>query len=722
MKSDELSERERKKQRAKWKIASKDYRERKKMEKAMLEMTPPSLENTPPVFVGVGVDEQQEHPGQVALNPLPLDEEFNPLVSSTPERESEKAPEKRKRKRLQAENRKLREENRKLEKKLADMIKEKEKARKSEMRAKERVQLSEKFKPKGKKKMATQRERAVVSFLTRDENSRLLSGKKDTITKNKVKYQRRVLTKPLKELHSLYNSEMERSLHLSYRQFIRRRPFYVTEPRIQDRETCACMEHENVHLLATKLYSRGVLKTKSISELLYMIVCDTKNKACMDRTCAKCCYEQVECLETKTSTQVTWEQWKRVTSTNGEKIFSNVVKQTQTGTEKDLIELFHEKLEALAVHQFNWLHQAEQFRLLKQNITECEAVLHIDFSENYACKLSTEIQSFHFGGSRQQATIHTAVLYTVHGTQSYATLSDCLRHDERAVWAHLEPILKELRETFPQITKLHILSDGPVTQYRNKNNFYLLSTVPFLSGFTNVTWNYSEKSHGKGAPDGIGGAIKREADLYVNRGGELQTPKALYEMLTKRNSSITLYWVTSESIETCDELIPGNLEAVKGTMKIHQVVSSQPAKITHREVSCFCKRLEMNPCPCYQPVMVDLKATIRQIEKPENPSSSPSEPPRQEESAQDLCGRFVIVTYDELPYVGQVLKVVQEELQISCMRQSDDKNLFLWPQTPDITFYFRKDVYAVISEPEPATSRFAKLTCQDWAVFRNAWG
>ena len=64
-----------------------------------------------------------------------------------------------------------------------------------------------------------------------------------------------------------------------------------------------------------------------------------------------------------------------------------------------------------------------------------------------------------------------------------------------------------------------------------------------------MTWNYSEKSHGKGPPDGIGGAIKREADLYVNRGGALQTPKALYEMLTKRGSSITLYWVTSESIK-----------------------------------------------------------------------------------------------------------------------------------------------------------------------------
>lgn len=43
-------------------------------------------------------------------------------------------------------------------------------------------------------------------------------------------------------------------------------------------------------------------------------------------------------------------------------------------------------------------------------------------------------------------------------------------------------ILKELRATCPQITVLHVLSDGPVTQFRNKANFYFLSTVPFFLG------------------------------------------------------------------------------------------------------------------------------------------------------------------------------------------------------------------------------------------------
>lgn len=240
-----------------------------------------------------------------------------------------------------------------------------------------------------------------------------------------------------------------------------------------------------------------------------------------------------------------FEQWERVTSTNGEKTFANVLKQTYTGTIQDLNNLFHKKLEALAIHQFNWIHQTEQFHELKQNLTESEAVLHVDFSENYACKMSTEIQDYHFGGSRKQATIHTAVLYTVHGTKAYATLSDSLCHDDRAVWAHLEPILKELCATFSQITVLHVIIDGPITQYRNKPNFYLLSTVPFLAEFNHVMWNYSEKSHGKGAPDGVGGASKRDADLCVQRGGELQTPLDIYEMLAKKlESTITHHWVS----------------------------------------------------------------------------------------------------------------------------------------------------------------------------------
>ena len=51
------------------------------------------------------------------------------------------------------------------------------------------------------------------------------------------------------------------------------------------------------------------------------------------------------------------------------------------------------------------------YRMCKNNLEANEALLHIDFSENYACKLNEEVQTFHYGASKAQATLHTGVIY-----------------------------------------------------------------------------------------------------------------------------------------------------------------------------------------------------------------------------------------------------------------------------------------------------------------------
>ncbi|KAA0721693.1 hypothetical protein E1301_Tti014312 [Triplophysa tibetana] len=243
--------------------------------------------------------------------------------------------------------------------------------------------------------------------------------------------------------------------------------------------------------------------------------------------------------------------------------------------------------------------------------------------------------------------------YTAHGCQSYATISSSLRHDERAIWAHIEPLLKDVRERCsPPPTTLHVMSDGPVTQYRNKKNFYLLSTVPFLSGIKRVTWNFAEKSHGKGAPDGVGGAVKRVADSAVQGGADVQTPEHLYKLLKEKESSIKYYWISDEDIKRYDEALPDSVLAVKGTLKIHQVTTAQPGKIQHREISCFCSRPDI--CQCHNPSEVDFQKTTK----------VPPTSLQAKENPKDLNGKFVLVEYDGQPFVGQVLKVVGNEIEI----------------------------------------------------------
>ncbi|WAR13571.1 LOW QUALITY PROTEIN: hypothetical protein MAR_027751 [Mya arenaria] len=53
--------------------------------------------------------------------------------------------------------------------------------------------------------------------------------------------------------------------------------------------------------------------------------------------------------------------------------------------------------------------------------------------------------------------------------------------------------------------------------YRCKTNFYLFATKLFDLGFSEGgSWNFMEAGHGKGAPDGVGAALKRNADALVN--------------------------------------------------------------------------------------------------------------------------------------------------------------------------------------------------------------
>ena len=183
---------------------------------------------------------------------------------------------------------------------------------------------------------------------------------------------------------------------MSYRQFTRRRPSYITEPKTRDRETCACAEHEHIRLLISKLHPQGLLQTTSLSQILCSIMCEPKNKDCMDCICLDCCFEEVKFPETDFLAKCHGNNGSVSLQTMEKKPSPMLLKKTYSGTVQELKNVFQKKIEAIAIHQFNWVHQTEQFHALKERLTKTEAVLHVDFSENYACKLSREIQAFHF--------------------------------------------------------------------------------------------------------------------------------------------------------------------------------------------------------------------------------------------------------------------------------------------------------------------------------------
>lgn len=255
---------------------------------------------------------------------------------------------------------------------------------------------------------------------------------------------------------------------------------------------------------------------------------------------------------------ITLKQWTIVSETiiDGKTKHSRKSRKYKINTSKvppkDVILL--EKSEcSLCMHQLNIVHQHNNLKLLKDQLSQQECIIHMNFSENYNTKLGEEIQAFHFGGSRTQITLHTVVIYTRNADNTLSTSCHCsfsnnLSHGPAAIWAHLKPILDLLPE---KVTYIHFLSDGPVTQYRNKTMFFILATQLALL-FPNIarfSWNYHEAGHGKGAPDGVGAVCKRTADRCVSMGQDVASLDILVKIIQENCPSIKTYIINDDDIK-----------------------------------------------------------------------------------------------------------------------------------------------------------------------------
>jgi hypothetical protein len=96
------------------------------------------------------------------------------------------------------------------------------------------------------------------------------------------------------------------------------------------------------------------------------------------------------------------------------------------------------------------------------------------------------------------------------------TVSNDLRKVCIAVWAHLHPVVEHLSNK--GVNVIHFISDSPSGQYRNRFNAHMLNQAVETLGLKHATWNFAESGHGKGAPDGVGAAVKRAADQKVALG------------------------------------------------------------------------------------------------------------------------------------------------------------------------------------------------------------
>lgn len=303
----------------------------------------------------------------------------------------------------------------------------------------------------------------VQDFFLRDDVSRATAGKKETITQSKTKVQKRFLLDNMKNLFKVFKKENP-DTNCSYYSFTKYRPFFTVKPSVDGREMCLCKMHINPVYKARTLKRKRIIHTDDLNILISSTVCDTESQACMYGTCHVCCGKDITYDLQNEAENIKWHEWVRKEVTyekNGRKMKAmKNVKIEKEDQAKELLRNFKEELKTLKKHVFNIKVQHHSFRQAVDKLKDSEMVLVADFSENYSCKCFQEIQAHHFGSSREQVSLHTVVVYTTNiqeskpNVKSYCTVSANLCHQPAAIWAHLHPILSEIRQDYPDINLL----------------------------------------------------------------------------------------------------------------------------------------------------------------------------------------------------------------------------------------------------------------------------
>ncbi|KAL3862797.1 hypothetical protein ACJMK2_008743 [Sinanodonta woodiana] len=220
---------------------------------------------------------------------------------------------------------------------------------------------------------------------------------------------------------------------------------------------------------------------------------------------------------------------------------------------KDFKQLIKNELSAFRDHVERVSTQYREMKRLRENFPDGHILVQMDLSENLVCSSVEEIQSAYWNMS--MISLHTMVVYFPNNhskkLQSIVAISDLINHNATAV----HTILRKKHT-------IHYLSDSPTSQYRNRYIFQLIAYHEEEFSIK-ARLHFLESGHGKGPCDGLGGSVKRSADMAVRQAKcNIQDAADFYA------------WGLQSELAGRKRETP---LSVTGTMKLHAVVPSRHA-------------------------------------------------------------------------------------------------------------------------------------------------
>ena len=560
---------------------------------------------------------------------------------------------------------------------------------------------------------AERRNRLIVEFLCDPEHSTTLPGIKDTVTINKIKYQKVILLEFTAQLHQKFcDWYPEQACCLSTFRKVRRANKYIKPVKYNTTSVCLCVKHQNFTLMlrAVRVFQLPdiVLRASSREQFTQML----RDKDLPDPVVCK--------------------TWQYVDVPYGPAELNKKARKLRlldsSVPKEEYILAMAEEFATMYEHSERARIQHQVVRHLRERMSSEECTIQMDFAENWMVSYPEEPQSVYY--SKEPVTLHPAVIHyrdvvtgdTKH--RSLALVTDDRRHDTGAILAFLRVIARFIRENLPgTVRMLHYVSDSPSSQYRNVSIFSILCKHQQLFDGLAATWTYFEAGHGKGPCDGVGAAAKRNADDAVKRQQLIQDADDFAKQGNRMEGKVVYECVPVPVIVAArDEVL--QLVAKKsldGTMQFHSVVPVVPSQsVAVRSTSCFddcCWEgcVSRRGCPGWsvrvmfpttptQPARRGRRQGGRYVVPDSSPE--PNEAARVEQRAPRVVeeydvGDWVVCVYDGQWYLGKVCVYDGEYLVTFMRRTTNNNSAFVWPHPKDELEIPPEDMLMRTVEPAP---------------------
>ncbi|KAK3924629.1 Spike glycoprotein [Frankliniella fusca] len=419
------------------------------------------------------------------------------------------------------------------------------------------------------------------------------------INGQKVQKQKRLLLGNLRELYLAFKKQNP-EYTISFAKFAELRPKYCLLAGAPGTHTqCVCEPHKNIELMFNAAMLRkstqdDELPLKGYQELLKIIRCSDYNFSCVSGKCKSCpvlgpLQEILELtLDIEELDIVTFNSWTR----KGARCHL----ETLTKEKEDFIEEFLSLMKEVNLHDFLAKKQAQFLRETKHSLQDGEAVVLMDFAENYRFLIQDSVQSYYFG--QKECTIHPFVTYYFDKEKNkvshlnYVVISDCLKYGADTIYTFQKSLIGFLKKNLPGLKKIYYFSDSPTSQYRNFKNVANLCQHEEEYQISAV-WNFFETSHGKSPCDSLGGAIKRAASRASLQGQLIRDAHELVTWADERwnspdDSKVTVGFVSDEEVQNQVPMLENRYSLalkVPAIMKMHYVKPISKYKVELKEFS-----------------------------------------------------------------------------------------------------------------------------------------